>query len=327
MKTRITALVIAVAASAAIQVSAKQFWPVIMDGTTLEANASSMVASFAPNDVDQFLYPWENTYVAGASIGLNFNGNNDGYMAFVVADKGWAGLGFNLSQNGKGWQAAEQLRQTIVADPDNFYLHLAIKSADAASHCFYIFGSEATKFVLGDHSVYDGAVYDDFDRDGEWHDFFIPMTKYASLLASTKVTADGVNVFVALSQGVQGVQLNLDAVYFCDSEFANMVQTVKGKYDVKYEGKEGDELYNESVTLHVPVAPEIEGFTFVEWQVAEGKLADGLVLQAVYKADGSIEEAVQRVAASGKANKLIRNGNVFILRDEKTYSVQGQKVK
>ena len=73
MKTRITALVIAIAASAAIQVSAKQFWPVIMDGTTLEANASSMVASFAPNDVDQFLYPWENTYVAGASIGLNFN--------------------------------------------------------------------------------------------------------------------------------------------------------------------------------------------------------------------------------------------------------------
>jgi len=97
------------------------------------------------------------------------------------------------------------------------------------------------------------------------------MTKYSSLLANTVVTA-GVNVFVTLSQGMAGAQLNLDAVYFCDSEFANMVPVVKGKYDVKYEGNEGDELYNESVTLHVPVAPEIEGFTFVEWQVAEASL-------------------------------------------------------
>ncbi len=326
MKNRLFTLFVALVASVSIQISAMQFWPVIMDGTTINANASSMVASFAPNEIDQFLYIWENTYSAGTATGLNFNGNGDGYTALVVADKGWSGLGFSLTDKGNGWQAAEQLRQAIVANPDNYFLHLAIKSTDEASHCFYIFGSEATKFVLGNHSEYDGTVYDDFDRDGEWHDFFIPMTKYASLLANTVVTA-GVNVFVTLSQGMAGAQLNLDAVYFCDSEFANMVPVVKGKYDVKYEGNEGDELYNESVTLHVPVAPEIEGFTFVEWQVAEGKLADGIVLQAVYKANQPKEDSVNEVMTSAPARKLIRNGNVFIMRDDKAFTVQGQQVK
>lgn len=326
MKNRLFTLFVALVASVSIKISAMQFWPVIMDGTTINANVSSMVASFAPNETDQFLYIWENTYSAGTATGLNFNGNGDGYTALVVADKGWSGLGFSLTDKGNGWQAAEQLRQAIVANPDSYFLHLAIKSTDEASHCFYIFGSEATKFVLGNHSEYDGTVYDDFDRDGEWHDFFIPMTKYASLLANTVVTA-GVNVFVTLSQGMAGAQLNLDAVYFCDSEFANMVPVVKGKYDVKYEGNEGDELYNESVTLHVPVAPEIEGFTFVEWQVAEGKLADGIVLQAVYKANQPKEVSVNEVTTSAPARKLIRNGNVFIMRDDKAFTVQGQQVK
>ena len=190
-----------------------QFWPIILDGTTLEANQAKMVASFQPNDVDQFLYVWEGTYDGGNATGLNFHGNGDGYTALVVTSKGWAGMGFCLTATGNGWEAAEALRAAIVADPDNYFLHLAIKATDQANQCFYFMGNEATKFVLGSASVYDGPVYQNFTRDGSWAEFDIPMSAYASALAATPVEA-GVNVFVALTEGVQGYQLNLDAVYF-----------------------------------------------------------------------------------------------------------------
>ena len=197
------------------QVKGSQIWPIVLDGTTAEGNASKIVADFRPNDVDQFLYVWENgtVYEAGEGKGLNFYGNTDGYTALKVTNLGWAGAGFCLTENGTGWQQAEALRAAIVANPDQYFLHMAMKSTDNYSHCFYIFGSEATKFVIGSKSVYDGPVYKDFTRDGSWAEFDIPMSSYAAALANTTCTA-GVNVFVVLTEGVQGAEMNLDAVYF-----------------------------------------------------------------------------------------------------------------
>ena len=194
-------------------VKGSQFWPIILDGVTLEANQSKMVASFQPNDVDQFLYVWDQTYEGGSATGKNFSGNTEGYTALVVTSVGWAGCGFCLTNAGEGWKAAAALKDAIVAAPDDYFLHLAIKSTDHGSHCFYFMGSEATKFVLGTTGVYDGPVYQDFARDGSWVEFDIPMSKYATALAQASVEA-GVNVFVALTEGTQGLQLNLDAVYF-----------------------------------------------------------------------------------------------------------------
>lgn len=199
------------------QLKGSQIWPIALDGTTADANASKIVADFRPNDVDQFLYFWDNggvtTYNAGTASGLNFYGNGDGYTAMVVGNLGWAGAGFCLTDKGTGWQAAEALRAAVVANPDDYFLHLAMKSTDNYSHCFYMFGSEATKFVIGSKSVYDGPIYNDFTRDGSWAEFDIPMSAYASALANITCAA-GVNVFVALTEGVQGAELNLDAVYF-----------------------------------------------------------------------------------------------------------------
>ena len=195
------------------QLKGSQVWPIILDGTTLEANQSKVVASFQPNDVDQFLYVWDGTYEGSEATGLNFHGNGDGYLSMSVTSLGWAGAGFCLTESGNGWEGAEALRAAIVANPDQYFLHLAIKSTDNYAHCFYMFGSEATKFVLGNHSVYDGPIKADFERDGAWKEFDIPMSQYASALANTTCEA-GVNVFVMLTEGTQGAKLNLDAVYF-----------------------------------------------------------------------------------------------------------------
>ena len=195
------------------QLKGSQVWPIILDGTTLEANQSKVVASFQPNDVDQFLYVWDGTYEGSDATGLNFHGNGDGYLSMSVTSLGWAGAGFCLTESGNGWEGAEALRAAIVANPDQYFLHLAIKSTDNYAHCFYMFGSEATKFVLGNHSVYDGPIKADFARDGSWQEFDIPMSQYVTALANTTCAA-GVNVFVMLTEGTQGAKLNLDAVYF-----------------------------------------------------------------------------------------------------------------
>ena len=198
-----------------VQLKGSQVWPIILDGTTLEANESKVVASFQPNDVDQFLYVWENTYAGGDATGLNFHGNGDGYLSMSVTTLGWAGAGFCLTADGKGWEAAAALKDAIVANPDDYFLHMAIKSTDNYSHCFYFMGNEGTKFGLGASAVYDAPAgsLQNFTRDGAWHEFDIPMSAYANALANQAVEA-GVNVFVLLTEGVQGAQINLDAVYF-----------------------------------------------------------------------------------------------------------------
>ena len=179
-----------------------QFWPIAIDGATADANASKLVADFRPDDIGKFLYVWDATYVANDNpTGLNFHGNTEGFTALTVSTLGWAGCGYCLTESdgGKTWEAAEALRAAIVANPDDYYLHIALKSTDKASHCFYIFGSEATKFVIGSTAVYDGPLYEDFTRNGEWAEFNIPMSRFATALATTTCVA-GVNVFVALTE-------------------------------------------------------------------------------------------------------------------------------
>ena len=192
-------------------IEATNIWPIILDGTTAEANAAKIVASFAPNDVDQHLWLWEGTYDGGTATGKNFFGNTDGYCALVVTSVGWSGAGFCLDAGSEGLAASETLRKAIIANPDDYFLHIAIKSTDQASHTFYVLDNDQTKFVLGSQVFDGGFVFGNFERDGAWYEFDIPMSRFSTALASKEA---GANVFVMLSGGVSGTQLNLDAVYF-----------------------------------------------------------------------------------------------------------------
>ena len=107
-------------------------------------------------------------------------------------------------------------------------------------------------------------------------------------------------------------------------EFTN--KTVEGDYTINYVDKDSQALYNHVVTLYVPVAPTIEGFTFVGWK-ASGMLSDGITLQAVYQADAPTSAPAVYTNPANPAQKLIKNGNVYILTDDKTYTITGQQVK
>ena len=105
------------------------------------------------------------------------------------------------------------------------------------------------------------------------------------------------------------------------------VETVEGNYTIYYEDKDSQNLTSEVVTLHVPVAPVIEGFTFVEWRVVEGSLSLGITIQAVYKANEPTSAPEIYTNPANSAQKLIRNGNVYILTDDKVYTITGQKIQ
>ena len=192
-----------------------KIWPVVLDAVTAEKNASLIVGDFRVNDVDNFLYIWASgeTYTAGEGVGKNFFGNTEGYVSLVVAaPAGWSGGGFCIS-NAEAITAMQALKEGIVANPDKYFLHIGIKAANAGNHEFYTFGTDATAFNIGTAAIEKGSVIGDFERDGEWHEFDVPMAQFASAIANAEVKA-GINILCFLSGNTVGAQLNLDAIYF-----------------------------------------------------------------------------------------------------------------
>ena len=198
----------------AAQVKGTKIWPIVLDAVTAEANASKIVGDLRIDDTNNFLYIWAagETYVAGEGTGLNFHGNTEGYVALTVAaPQGWSGLGFCLGDASAA--AAEQLRQAIVANPDKYFLHIAMKATTSGNHQFYTFNDAATSFAVGTATIEKGQVIGDFTRDGSWAEFDVPMANFAAAMANLTFPTGG-NIFCALSGAAVGSQLNLDAVYF-----------------------------------------------------------------------------------------------------------------
>lgn len=197
------------------EVKGSQVWPIVMDAVTAEANKSRIAGDFRIDDTNNFLYIWSagETYVAGEGTGLNFFGNNEGYVALQVASgMTWSGCGFFIGATSA--KVAEELRQAIVADPDNYYLHIGIKATTTGNHQLYTFGSPETSFAIGTGTIEKGSVVGDFARDGAWHEFDVPMAQFAAALSKVTFKAEGDNILCALSGAQAGSQLNLDAVYF-----------------------------------------------------------------------------------------------------------------
>ena len=82
--------------------------------------------------------------------------------------------------------------------------------------------------------------------------------------------------------------------------------------------------YMESQHWQVPHAPRIEGFTFLRWEVQSGDLADGIFLQAVYEANEPTSAPAVYTNPANPAQKLIRNGAVYILADDQLYTIDGK---
>lgn len=96
--------------------------------------------------------------------------------------------------------------------------------------------------------------------------------------------------------------------------------------NIRYVDKNSELVSSEQLTFHMPEAPGFEGFTFLRWEFVGGAMSDGLTIQAVYEANEPTS-APEVVNPRNAAQKLIREGNVYILRDNGTYTATGMKVE
>ncbi len=116
-------------------------------------------------------------------------------------------------------------------------------------------------------------------------------------------------------------------------DFLNIVGVATGLHfeeqtvNVIYQKEDASLHYMEAQTWQVPLAPRIQGFMFVRWQVQEGALEDGIILRAVYEADEPTSAPTVYVNLENPTQKLIKNGHVYILQDDQLYTIQGQKVQ
>ena len=129
--------------------------------------------------------------------------------------------------------------------------------------------------------------------------------------------------FVQWSDGVtdnpRTIVLTSDTVL--TAEFIHVLEV-----NVNYLDKNGSLIQNEEVVFYAPDAPQIEGFTFVKWTAVSDNLEEGLTIQAVYEANTPTSAPVV-VNPANKSQKLIRNGNVYILTESKTYTITGTEVR
>ena len=200
---------------------AKRIWPIILDAVTADKYASLIAGDIRVNEEEgNNLYIWAagETYTAGDGTGKNFFGNTEGYLSLtVVAPAGWSGFGIHI-ENAASVQAMQSVKDAVAANPDKVFLHIGIKAANEGNHQMYIFADKANaSFAIGKATIENGDVIGDFARDGEWHEFDVPMSKFASAIAAIDMKSD-MDVFSVLSGATAGAQLNLDAVYFYEKE-------------------------------------------------------------------------------------------------------------
>ena len=99
------------------------------------------------------------------------------------------------------------------------------------------------------------------------------------------------------------------------------------EFEVIFSDQDDNELSAQSVTLRVPLAPVIEGFTFLYWKTIDARVDDVITLQAVYESNSPTAAPEVYVNPANPAQKLIRNGQVYILKDNKTYTIMGAQIQ
>lgn len=116
------------------------------------------------------------------------------------------------------------------------------------------------------------------------------------------------------------------AAYKSTNEWQDFAH-IRGIYSFHYVDKEAQELGSESYILNVPDAPEIDGFTFLRWEPVAADIANGITIQAMYQSNTPSNAPEVYTNPANPAQKLIRNGNVYVLSNGETYTITGAKIR
>ncbi len=170
---------------------------------------------FRVDDLNTFLYVWDNTFLGETSSGSNFYGQTEDWISLSVTNIGWSGAGYNVSAGFGDIDMTD-----MYANPEDYVFHMGLKSAQPSSSYLFIFtdGNAEAKICIGSGNFVDGDItyvpYTDFARDNEWHEIEIPLTKLNELGVFYNETFQDVNILAFLAGGIQGTTLDMDAIFF-----------------------------------------------------------------------------------------------------------------
>ena len=195
----------------------------LLDNASIESLKTSgkTVQDLRTDDVNRFLYVWDNTFVAGDGSYPGVDMQMDGYVSFDVSTIGWSGAGFNIAN------AAADLKHFT----DNTHFHCGLRSTNGIKNVALIIGDgyafenkndkwSPAKISVGSEAFVDnGASYPlvgNFDADGEWVAVDITLGQLKKLWPSFNYKAGGFggNILSFLAGGTTGKNISLDAVYF-----------------------------------------------------------------------------------------------------------------
>ena len=155
---------------------------------------------------------WEGTMTGATATGTNSFGYNEEYSCVkVVGGKGWSGAGY-----------APAAATDMSMIDDSYWLHFSMKTTNEISKSapYAIVIGENAHFTIGSAPFTDQnkkyAVLGDFYRNGEWYSFDIPMTeikKYGTPAFWGNSSYKN-NILSVLAGGTNGVEVNLDGVFF-----------------------------------------------------------------------------------------------------------------
>ena len=194
--------------------NASNFIPISVGEAEREAMEGKIIADYSVNDVDVFLYVWENgqCYAGGDGSGMNSFGQLEDHIALTV-NFGWSGFGI-IKPSGADFSMLD----------DTYVLHFAMKSkpTDVASHGF---GFGEAKFTIGPTAFIDNGnpmkLLGDIGHDNEWYYIDIPFSVLKQCAVNGEpfpATNGGPAAYVsnylwALSGGVIGTELHLDNIF------------------------------------------------------------------------------------------------------------------
>ena len=191
--------------------NAKDFVIIDCNPSLKEAMNGKIAADYSIDDVNNFLWIWDNTYEEKKwDGGLSSFGYLEPYHTFSVLNVGWSGLGYASQNKGKDLSMLD----------DSYYLHFSMKGTDITAHASHTIGVGDSRLVIG-NTTSAAPIVGDFRRDGEWYSFDIPFKLIAGYAGGQPFAgSDGgpeaymENVFCVLSGGVAGTEVTYDNVFF-----------------------------------------------------------------------------------------------------------------
>lgn len=196
---------------------------VLLDNASIESLKTSgkTVQDLRTDDVNRFLYVWDNTFVAGDGSYPGVDMQMDGYVSFDVSTIGWSGAGFNIAN------AAADLKHFT----DNTHFHCGLRSTNGIKNVALVIGDgyafdnkndkwTPAKISVGAEAFVDnGASYPlvgNFSADGEWVAVDITLGQLKKLWPdfNYKAVGFGGNLLAVLGGGTAGKNICLDAAYF-----------------------------------------------------------------------------------------------------------------